>query len=161
MRLPSPDLRARAANVAACIAPPGPPDMRPALRRLFLRALATDTEANLDGGTWTTRCLHCRTRLQAREDGTPLGHASLEHVVPQAWFGKRAAMPLTDRVGDADDARNLSLACARCNQDKGKGPDARGPSDERAHEVVEALLGRRLARWRAPDGAHAESRNAG
>ena len=125
--------------------------MRPALRRLFLTALRTDTEATLVGDVWNTRCLHCRTRLQVRDDGTPLGHASLEHVVPRAWFGKRAAAPLTARVGDEpDDARNLAVACARCNHDKGKGPDARGPSDARAVEVVEALLTRRLARWREP-----------
>lgn len=126
--------------------------MRPALRRLFLLAVATDAEAlRDDAGLWTTRCLHCRTRLQVATDGTPLGSASLEHVVPQAWFGKRAAALLTSRVGsDPDDARNLAVACARCNQDKGKGPDARGPSDARAMEVVEALLRRRLARWRPP-----------
>lgn len=123
--------------------------MRPALRRLFLLAVATDAEAREHGGVWTTRCLHCRTRLQVRADGTPLGAASLEHVVPQAWFGKRAASALTSRVGeDADDPRNLAIACARCNHDKGKGPDARGPQDPRAVDVVTALLARRLARWR-------------
>ncbi|GAB2512061.1 HNH endonuclease [Lysobacter humi (ex Lee et al. 2017)] len=123
--------------------------MRPALRRLFLLALATDTEAHEHDGTWTTRCLHCRTRLQVRADGTPLGSASLEHVVPQAWFGRRAAAALTSQVGnDADDPRNLALACARCNHDKGKGPDARGPQDARAMEVVTTLLARRRARWR-------------
>jgi hypothetical protein len=123
--------------------------MRPALRRLFLTALRTDAEAGLAGDRWTTRCLHCRTRLSTRADGTPEGHASLEHVVPQAWFGRRAAATLTLQVGDEpDDPRNLALACARCNQDKGKGPDARGPTDARAHEVVARLLATRLARWR-------------
>lgn len=126
--------------------------MRPALRRLFLSALATDREAQLDGDVWTTRCLHCRTRLQVRADGTAMGASSLEHVVPQAWFGKRAAAALTARVSDdPDDARNLAVACARCNQDKGKGPDARGPVDARAREVVTSLLDTRLARWREPD----------
>lgn len=123
--------------------------MRPALRRLFLLALETDREAQLDAGTWQTRCLHCRTKLQVRGDGTPLGASTLEHVVPQAWFGKRAALPLTSRVrGNSDDARNLAIACQRCNHDKGKGPDARGPGDARAFEVVGALLAKRLSRWR-------------
>ena len=123
--------------------------MRPALRRLFIRAITTDSEARLADGRWTTRCLHCRTRLSVREDGTPEGSASLEHVVPQAWFGRRAALALTDRVGgEPDDARNLAIACTRCNHDKGKGPDARGPQDERAMKVVTALLARRSARWR-------------
>ena len=128
--------------------------MRPALRRLLLLAAVTDAEATRDAaGTWTTRCLHCRSRLQIAADGSALGATSLEHVVPRAWFGKRAAGPLTGRVDDdADSARNLALACARCNQDKGKGPDARGPADTRAFEVVAALLARRLVRWRDPSG---------
>lgn len=126
--------------------------MRPALRRLLLLAAKTDAEAQqVADGRWSTRCLHCRTRLQIASDGTACGATSLEHVVPQAWFGKRAAAALTSRVGgDSDDPRNLALACARCNQDKGKGPDARGPIDARAREVVTALLDRRLSRWRDP-----------
>lgn len=126
--------------------------MRPALRRLFLLALAHDAEAALrTDGRWRTRCLHCRSTLEFDADGTPLGHGTLEHVVPQAWFGKRAAAALTREVGDAaNDARNLALACAGCNHDKGKGPDARGPTDERAREVVAALLARRLERWAVP-----------
>ena len=126
--------------------------MRPAQRRLFLTALRTDALARTEAdGAWSTRCLHCRTRLHVAADGAPQGHASLEHVVPSAWFGKRAAAPLTAQVGSApDDARNLAVACARCNQDKGKGPDARGPADARAFEVVAGLLGRRLTRWRDP-----------
>lgn len=123
--------------------------MRPALRRLFLTALHTDSDAVPSDTGWTTRCLHCRSRLSVRPDGTPDGHASLEHVVPRAWFGKRAAAALVEGVGgEADDARNLAIACTRCNHDKGKGPDARGPQDARALEVVTALLSRRLERWR-------------
>lgn len=125
--------------------------MRPALRRLFLRALSTDGAATLRDGAWETRCLHCRRRLQVRADGEALGRATLEHVVPQAWFGKRAAAALTAQVGDdADDARNLAVACAGCNHGKGMSHDARGPTDARALEVVSQLLERRLARWRAP-----------
>lgn len=125
--------------------------MRPALRRSFLRALATDAQAALHDGVWDTRCLHCRRRLQVRADGEALGHATLEHVVPQAWFGKRAAAALTAQVGDdADDARNLALACAGCNHGKGVRHDARGPSDLRAREVVMQLLEQRLSRWREP-----------
>jgi 5-methylcytosine-specific restriction endonuclease McrA len=127
--------------------------MRAALRRLFIRAVQTDTEAMQVDGIWTTRCLHCRTRLSVDADGTPRGHASLEHVVPRAWFAKREARGLTRRVGEtADDPRNLALACTRCNHDKGKGPDARGPCDARALEVVTSLLERRLARWPADSG---------
>lgn len=126
--------------------------MRAKLKSLFRLAVATDAEAQQGAdGLWTTRCLHCRTRLQVAGDGEPLGASSLEHVVPQAWFGLRAAADLTARVGeDRDDPRNLAVACRRCNQDKGKGPDARGPQDHRAHEVVAMLLDKRLDRWRPP-----------
>lgn len=130
--------------------------MRAALRRLLLRALRTDALAGLDGRTWATRCLHCRAHLHVRDDGEALGAASLEHVVPRAWFGKRVAATLTARVGDdADDARNLALACQRCNHGKGTRHDARGPGDPRAREVVGALLDARMARWR-PDPADAD-----
>lgn len=125
--------------------------MRAALRQRLLLAAQTDALAVLDDGIWSTRCLHCRSALQVRDDGEPLGLTTLEHVVPRAWFDRRAAAALTVQVGeDADDPRNLALACARCNHGKGKGPDARGPGDTRAREVVEALLATRLSRWRAP-----------
>ena len=44
--------------------------MRAKLKLLFRLAVATDAEA-VQGrdGTWTTRCLHCRTRLQVAADG--------------------------------------------------------------------------------------------
>lgn len=127
--------------------------MRPRLRRLLLLAVATDAVATPVDGAWATRCLHCRSRLLLASTGEPLGHATLEHVVPQAWFGRAAAVPLVARVGTADDARNLALACRRCDHDKGKGPDERGPTDARAFAVVAALLDRRLARWRDPPPA--------
>jgi hypothetical protein len=124
--------------------------MRPALKRLFLRALESDAQAErLPDGGYSTRCLHCRARLEFKPDGEPRGAGSLEHVIPQAWFGKRAAIALCVRVDhDPNDARNLALACATCNQSKGKGPDAKGPQDARALEVVTALLERRLGRLR-------------
>lgn len=124
--------------------------MRPRLRHLLLLAAATDAEAVLADGAWTTRCLHCRSRLRLSAGGEPLGHATLEHVVPRAWFDRRGASALLARVGAPDDPRNLALACRRCNHDKGKGHDARGPGDARALAVVGALLDRRLDRWRDP-----------
>lgn len=128
------------------------PIVRPALKRLFLLALNHDAQAEvLPDGRWRTRCLHCRARLEFKPDGEPLGAGSLEHVVPQAWFGKRAARMLCARIDhNPNDARNLALACAGCNQAKGKGPDARGPQDPRAMEVVGQALDRRLSRWAEP-----------
>ncbi|WP_101925994.1 MULTISPECIES: HNH endonuclease [Luteimonas] len=125
--------------------------MRAALRRRLLLAAQTDALATLADGIWTTRCLHCRSALQVRDDGEPLGLATLEHVVPRAWFGKRAAAGLCARIGgDPDDARNLALACARCNHGKGTRHDGHGPADPRARQVVTGLLDLRLSRWRAP-----------
>lgn len=126
--------------------------MRPSLRRLFLLALATDAQARLLADQWETRCLHCRRRLSVRADGEALGNTTLEHVVPQAWFGKRAAAALTAQVGDdANDPRNLAVACASCNHGKGMSHDARGPADDRARTVIARLLQSRLARWREPE----------
>jgi len=126
--------------------------MRIGLRRKFLLAVQTDTEAILRDNVWNTRCLHCRARLQVHNYGTAMGHCTLEHVIPQAWFGERAAKNLCSRVSDdADDPRNLALACTRCNHDNGKSHDARGLGDARALEVISALFAKRFARWRDCD----------
>ncbi|WCE02925.1 HNH endonuclease [Pseudoxanthomonas sp. JBR18] len=123
--------------------------MRTVLRQRLLLAARTDAHAVFNEEVWTTRCLHCRRVLQLRADGEPLGAATLEHVVPQSWFGMASAQALTARVGgDADDPRNLALACASCNHGKGRHHDANGPRDARAIEVVTALLDKRLQRWR-------------
>ncbi|CAD2254438.1 HNH endonuclease [Xanthomonas arboricola pv. juglandis] len=128
--------------------------MRSVLRQRLLLAAQTDTQARLLDGNWETRCLHCRRRLQLRADGEPFGHTTLEHVIPQAWFGRRAAAALCALVGDdANAARNLALACAGCNHAKGRRHDANGAGDARAVEVVNALLSARLARWREPPSA--------
>ncbi|MBB4130284.1 HNH endonuclease [Xanthomonas sp. 3075] len=128
--------------------------MRTVLRQRLLLAAHTDAQAHLVGGHWETRCLHCRRRLQVRADGEPLGHTTLEHVVPQAWFGRRAATALCALVGDDPNAaRNLALACASCNHTKGRHHDVNGAGNTRAVEVVSALLSARLARWREPQPA--------
>ena len=114
--------------------------------------MRSDTEAQSHDDEWKTRCLYCRRRLDVRADGEALGNATLEHVVPQIWFGKRAAAALTSLVGDdTKDPRNLALACASCNHGKGMSHDARGPGDDRARAVVARLLQSRLARWREPE----------
>lgn len=122
--------------------------MRQGLRRLLLLALHTDAQAQATEGGWRTRCLHCRSALHFTPEGVPVDGATLEHVVPKSWFGKRAAAALTHGVEGPDDPRNLALACARCNQTKGKGPDAEGPGDSRALAIVSELKEARLARWR-------------
>jgi hypothetical protein len=97
---------------------------------------------------WVTRCLHCRSKIGVTATGKPWPGTTLEHVVPRAWFGKRAGLPLYADLSSPDDPRNLALACARCNHGKGRGADASGPSDARAFQIVERLKAARLARWR-------------
>ena len=120
--------------------------MSQSLRQLIGSALDTDTEARTEGGLRQTRCLHCRARLSVSNDGQPLGTATLEHIVARSWFGRRAAADLTAELSGPDDPRNLALACARCNQQKGRTHDAAGPANPRAREIVAALLARRRAR---------------
>ncbi len=121
-------------------------------RELMLRAVRSDRLAHLEDGVWVTRCLHCRSRVGVRADGTALGSATLEHVVPRSWADTPAAATLWALAGAPEDARNLAVACARCNQQKGRRHDARGPGDQRAREIVERLLATRLERYVAiPD----------
>ena len=121
-------------------------------RELMLRAARTDRLARLEDGVWVTRCLHCRSRLSVRADGAALGSVTLEHVVPRSWADAPTAASLWALAGGPDDARNLALACAQCNQQKGRRHDARGPGDARAREVVERLLALRLERYLEPSG---------
>jgi len=118
-----------------------------ATRELMLWAVRTDRLARLEDGVWVTRCLHCRSRLGVRADGVPLGSATLEHVVPRSWVDAPSAAALWALAGSPEDPRNLALACARCNQQKGRRHDARGPGDARAREIVARLLATRLERY--------------
>lgn len=126
--------------------------MRARLRSLLRLALDTDGEAVRVGAELETRCLHCRARLRLADSGEPIGPATLEHVIPSSWFGRRAAAELTDRVSGPEDPRNLAIACRRCNHAKGARHDPH-PGQVESRAVVSALLERRLARWRAPNGA--------
>lgn len=134
--------------------------MRSSLRKLFLTAIQSDTTATFDDGVWRTRCLHCRSGLPLAEDGEPLNGATLEHVVPQSWFDKRSAADLISDVTGPNDARNLALACSRCNQGKGARHDAKGPSHPRAREVVTQLKQRRMERLKPlPKDKSTDERN--
>jgi 5-methylcytosine-specific restriction endonuclease McrA len=113
---------------------------------LLLLTVEHDTHAMARSDGWVAPCLHCRSTLAITSTGAPLGATTLEHIVPRGWFRLRAARPFVERVGTQDDVRNLALACARCNQQKGLSHDAEGPSSERAREVVSALLDARAAR---------------
>ena len=123
-----------------------------ALRQLLRLAAETDSRARLVHDIWQTRCLHCRAVVTVTHDGVPLGSTTLEHIVPRSWFGRRQAAAMTDALAGPEDPLNLALACARCNQQKGRGPDADGPSNERARTIVARLLAARRERFRPDPG---------
>lgn len=107
---------------------------------LLLAAAVTDStfqRAVVDGqAAWVGKCLHCGRKLVVRDDGRPMGEATLEHVWPQSQGG-----------GDA--LANLAVACNRCNREKGSRHD-HGKHSERLDEVVAVLRKRRSERWRDP-----------
>jgi 5-methylcytosine-specific restriction endonuclease McrA len=124
--------------------------MRSLLRKLLLAVVQTDSVAELIDGVWRTKCLHCRAALYVSDDGVATNGATLEHIIPQSWFEKRAAADLIGDLGHANNVRNLALACPRCNQSKGHGHDKAGPADRRAREVIQSLFDKRQARFVTP-----------
>jgi len=116
---------------------------------LLLAAAVTDStfeRATLDGRrVWIGRCLHCNSKLVIADDGRSLGEATLEHVWPEAQ-------------GGTNDVKNLAVACARCNREKGTRHDHRG--GPRLEQVVALLQARRLERWRDPRDVGMEARLA-
>ena len=107
---------------------------------LLLAAAVTDKtfeRTTLDGRTaWLGKCIHCGSKLVVADDGRSLGEATLEHIRPQAQ-------------GGTNDVRNLAVACARCNRQKGKRHDH--TKGEALDRIVAALQATRDARWRDPD----------
>jgi 5-methylcytosine-specific restriction endonuclease McrA len=100
--------------------------------RTFVRTRLPDGEAHVG------KCLHCGARLTISLAGEPRSHATIEHILPR-------------NHGGTDELPNLALACARCNAQKGVRLDARRADDPDLLRVVEALLTKRLLRWRDPD----------
>jgi 5-methylcytosine-specific restriction endonuclease McrA len=108
-------------------------------RRLLLLAASTDRtfelkerngEPVLEG-----KCIHCLKKLSLDLDGRPLGGPTLEHIVPS-------------NHGGTDDVENLSIACARCNSEKGLRHDRRPADDLKLREIIERLQARRRERFR-------------
>lgn len=107
---------------------------------LLLAAAVTDCTFEreiLDGEpVWVGKCIHCGRKLVVSDAGRSLGEATLEHVWPEAQ-------------GGTDDVRNLAVACARCNREKGTRHDH--TAGARLEHVVALLRARRAERWRDPD----------
>ncbi len=110
--------------------------------RLILAVVATDsTFVRKDVRSvpsWVGRCIHCRAKLVVPLDGNAAPDVTVEHIVPR-------------HHGGTNEPRNLALACARCNAEKGLRHDHRKREDPRRKEVEAALLKRRMDRWKDPD----------
>src|SRR5262249_19302749 len=83
---------------------------------------------------WVGKCLHCGSRLMVMLDGTLLGTATIEHIVPR-------------HHGGSDETQNLGLACASCNHEKGRRHDARRKPSARASAASAGRRARRGAGW--------------
>ncbi|MEM9861458.1 MAG: HNH endonuclease [Myxococcota bacterium] len=106
--------------------------------RLLLWAAATDATFERRGDRLVGQCIHCQRRLSVDLDPAPQV-ATVEHIEPRTHGG-------TDAV------ENLAVACARCNQGKGKRLDHRKRSDPTLSRVIDTLRARRAERLRtAPE----------
>jgi 5-methylcytosine-specific restriction endonuclease McrA len=85
---------------------------------------------------WVGRCIHCQSKVSVplADDEPAMG--TLEHIVPK-------------HHGGSDALDNLSVACARCNQGKGKRLDKRRRDDPTLMRVIAALQERRRERQRS------------
>ena len=111
-------------------------------RRLLLVAASSDRtfvlkEHNGDQ-VLEGKCIHCGRKLALYLDGTPLGDASVEHIVPK-------------NHGGTDDVENLAVACSRCNAEKGLRHDHKSSRDPKLQEIIARLQRRRRARLKKDD----------
>jgi 5-methylcytosine-specific restriction endonuclease McrA len=110
-------------------------------RRLLLSAAESDNtfvRTVLRGREyWVGRCIHCQSKVSVPLTADEPASATLEHIVPR-------------NHGGTDHPENLAVACARCNQGKGKRLDHRRKDDPTLQRVIAALRERRRERLRAP-----------
>jgi len=113
--------------------------MKKQRRLLNLQIVATDNtfvQHDVRGSpAWVGKCLHCNARLVVELDGSCGPDVTLEHILPRTHGGD-------------NDLRNVALACARCNQQKGVRHDHKHHDDDGLRHVVALLQARRAARWR-------------
>lgn len=110
-------------------------------RRLLLAAAATDStfeRQSVRGSDYLVgRCIHCQTRVTVPLSWDEASLATLEHIVPR-------------HHGGSDEPENLTVACRRCNQGKGRRLDLRRLEDATLQQVIRTLQERRRSRLRDP-----------
>ena len=108
-------------------------------RRLLLAVAASDNtfeRVSLRGSEyWVGRCIHCASKVSIPLADDEPAHGTLEHIVPR-------------NHGGSDEPDNLAVACARCNQGKGKRLDKRRADDPALLRVIATLQARRRERLR-------------
>lgn len=108
-------------------------------RALLLRAAESDRtfeQVTLQGRQyWVGRCIHCQSKVSVPLASDEPASGTLEHIIPK-------------NHGGTDEPENLSVACARCNQGKGKRLDKRRRDDPTLTRVIAALQERRRERQR-------------
>jgi 5-methylcytosine-specific restriction endonuclease McrA len=107
------------------------------LRMLAVAATDRTFERHVlgDRQVWVGKCIFCSRKLTLDDDGTPISQVTLEHIWPRTHGGDNSL-------------RNLALACAGCNREKGGRHDSQHRADERLNEIVAELRRRRDERWR-------------
>jgi hypothetical protein len=101
---------------------------------LLARVARTDATFDLRDGLWVGKCLICNGPI-AFDPRTGEG-ATLEHIRARGR-------------GGTDDPRNLGLAHASCNSEKGRRWDPRRRRRADDYEAfIARLIERREARWR-------------
>lgn len=83
--------------------------------------------------SWCGKCIHCKTHIHVSLSGKCMGKTTIEHILPK-------------HHGGTDDPANLSLACKRCNNQKGVRLDARSLNHPKLQEVMKTLFERKEKR---------------
>jgi hypothetical protein len=96
-------------------------------KRLLLMCVATDKTWRWHEGRWLGKCIHCNRKLTLTHDGISEGNATLEHILPRTHQGTNAL-------------NNFSIACGRCNHQKGRTIDVLRASDPRLCAVSDPLM---------------------
>lgn len=99
--------------------------------------VATDKTWTRIGERWMGKCIHCNRKITLSLDGVSEGGATLEHIVPRHHGGN-------------NHLDNLSIACGRCNHQKGRKLDILKRDDPRLMKVIERLKSVKAARLRPP-----------